>query len=223
MPLNMAVVRASLPYVPRTFRLSPMIAGGVLASVVAARVSLESEMTSSVISACVAVPLAFSFDDAGSSVVGASPTPRAARWAMRLMITVSVALVWWGVAAVVAAGRHQGFTWLGGRGGWLEAAVLSIVAIAAGAAMADRLERGFRASDGGGVAAAVVAIGVVCSLVNSIRVFRLHPVDEVRGRWLVIGLSAAAALWWCAREPFTRGARGLLRRGGSRSPSPWRQ
>ena len=202
-PIEIRESRASALHL-RSTPTVPTILGGLIAvGTIIARMSTGHELAEMYALAFVAstAGLGFALDDPAAETVAASPTPLARRRIHRVSIagTITVA-TWLLVAGVVATSDTQRFPTYDVI---IEVAALAAIALATSSLVQRRTQ-----APGGPTAALVVLVGPAFLhgvVFRDVRVFpSLVPGQDLRQRWIWLGLVAAVVLVLASRDPAGR-------------------
>ncbi|MEP7113131.1 MAG: hypothetical protein ABI862_07685 [Ilumatobacteraceae bacterium] len=145
--------------------------------------------------------LGFALDDPAAETVGASPTPLARRRIHRIAIVGAITVTTWLlIAGIVATSDTQRFPTYDVI---IEVAALAAIGLATSAAVQRRTQ-----SPGGPTAALVVLVGpafLYGVVFRDVRVFpSLVPGQDLRERWIWLGLAASLWLSSTSRDPAAR-------------------
>ena len=198
-PVEIRESRASALHV-RSTPTVPTVIGGLMAlGTIIARMSTGHDLAEIYALAFIAstAGLGFALDDPAAETVAASPTPLARRRIHRVGIAGTITVTTWLViAGVVATSDTQRFPTYDVI---IEVAALAAIALATSALVQRRTQ-----APGGPTAALVVLIGpafLYGVVFRDVRVFpSLVPGQDLRQRWIWLGLVAAAVLALASRD-----------------------
>ena len=182
----------------------PTIIGGLIAvGAIVIRMSTGHDVAQLYALAFVAstAGLGFALDDAASETVAASPTSLALRRIQRVVIAGTIVVATWIViAGVVATSDRQRFPTYDVV---IEVAALAATGLATSALVQQRTQ-----SPGGPTAALVVLVGPAFLsgvVFRDVRVFpSLVPGQDLRERWIWLGLISLASSMLASRDPAGR-------------------
>ena len=182
----------------------PTIIGGLIAvGAIVIRMSTGHDVAQLYALAFVAstAGLGFALDDAASETVAASPTSLALRRIQRVVIAGTIVVATWIViAGVVATSDRQRFPTYDVV---IEVAALAATGLATSALVQQRTQ-----SPGGPTAALVVLVGPAFLsgvVFRDVRVFpSLVPGQDLRERWIWLGLISLASSMLTSRDPAGR-------------------
>ena len=202
-PMETRGSRASALHV-RSTPIVPTVVGGLIAvATIIARMSTGHDLTEIYALAFVAstVGLGFALDDPAAETLGASPTPLARRRMRRIAIAGAITVTTWlPIATMVATSDSQRFP---AYDVLIEVAALAAIGLATSSAVQRRTQ-----AAGGPTAALVVLVGPAFLYGVAFRdaqVFpSLVPGQDLRERWIWLGLAASVWLSATSRDPATR-------------------
>ena len=202
-PVAIRESRASALHIRSTQTLPTVIGGLIAVGAIIARMSTGHDLAEIYALAFVAstAGLGFALDDPAAETVGASPTPLARRRIHRVSIagTITVA-IWLLIAGVVATSDPQRFPTYDVL---IEISALAAIGLATSSAVQRRTQ-----APGGPTAALVVFVGPVFLhgvVFRDVRVFpSLVPGQDLRERWIWLGLAASMWLASTSRDPASR-------------------
>ncbi len=188
----------------RSTPTGPTIIGGLIAvGAIVIRMSAGHDLAEIYALAFVAstAGLGFALDDPASETVAASPTSLAQRRIQRVVIAGTiVAATWFVIAGVVATSDKQRFPTYDVV---IEVAALAATGLATSALVQQRTQ-----APGGPSAALVVLVGPAFLsgvVFHDVRVFpSLIPGQDLRERWIWLGLVGVASLMLASRDPAGR-------------------
>ncbi|MEO8267356.1 MAG: hypothetical protein ABI706_17790 [Ilumatobacteraceae bacterium] len=202
-PVEIRGSRASTLQVRSTPTVPTIIGGLIAVATVIARMSTGHDVAEIYALAFVAstAGLGFALDDPAAETVAASPTPLARRRIRRVSIAGTITVTTWLViAGAVATSDTQRFPTYDVI---IEVAALAAIALATSALVQRRAQ-----APGGPTAALVVLVGpafLYGVVFRDVRVFpSLVPGQDLRQRWIWLGLVAAVVLALASRDPAGR-------------------
>ena len=202
-PMEIRESRASALHIRSTPTVPTVIGGLIAVASIIARMSTGHDLTEIYALAFVAstAGLGFALDDPAAETVGASPTPLARRRMRRIAIAGAITVTTWLlIAAMVATSDTQRFPTYEVI---IEVAALAAIGLATSAAVQRRTQ-----APGGPTAALVVLVGpafLYGVVFRDVRVFpSLVPGQDLRERWIWLGLGAFLWLSRTSRDPASR-------------------
>lgn len=202
--VEIRVSRASALHVRSTPTVPTVIGGLIAVATIIARMSTGHDLAEIYALAFVSstAGLGFALDDPAAETVAASPTPLARRRMRRIAIVGAITVTTWLLIAgmVATSADTQRFPTYDVI---IEVAALAAIALATSALVQRRAQ-----APGGPTAALVVLVGpafLYGVVFRNVRVFpSLVPGQDLRQRWIWLGLVAAVVLALASRDPAGR-------------------
>ena len=202
-PVEIRESRASALHIRSTPTVPTVIGGLIAVATIIACMSTGHDVSAIYALAFVSstAGLGFALDDPAAETVGASPTPLARRRMRRIAIVGAITVTTWLlIAAMVATSDTQRFPTYD--------VIIEVAALAAiGLATSSAVQRRTQAA-GGPTAALVVLVGpafLYGVVFRDVRVFpSLVPGQDLRERWIWLGLAASLWLSSTSRDPAGR-------------------
>ncbi len=210
-PVEIRESRASELHIRSTPTVPTVIGGLIAVATIIARMSTGHDLAEIYALAFVAstAGLGFALDDPAAETVGASPTPLGRRRMHRIAIVGAITVaIWLLIGGVVATSDTQRFPTYDVI---IEVAALAAIGLATSAAVQRRTQ-----APGGPTAALVVLIGpafLYGVVFRDVRVFpSLVPGQDLRERWIWLGLAASLWLSSTSRDPASQIGEGRIMR-----------